>query len=375
VAEARVYLSRTLKAGTPLFEAYLRHLLETFISMGDSSHLENSRHPDIESTAEEMALLLQPLSLLISNNLSTQGVEDTEQFPALQRDAWYNTVVHGFSLQSSLGKKYLHDLGVLAFHSHALIAEERADKSESDIELNTVIRRGMNAENAAIQKKELAELLPQCSMDIRTLNYPELMFLKASHLVETLRALNGDCTKVLTYFVDPFFRNNALGRCMAAVALGAVDSYMIKTVTGRYEAFSAPYAAQQLSSVLESCCHRVHRVQEVAYLCAERIISHVPSALCHRTSIFALLDLLTIMWRSCLEADTDEYEWQSTYTLGTTRVQLGDNYDFRSYTLKNFHRHAQHWIMKAINLAPLDIKGLLQVSIVPGNYAGVVLPF
>ena len=334
------------------------------MSKGDASAARPSQKADFEIAAQEIAQLLRPLSLLVAGNVGVDGITDVESFSALQRDAWYNLAVHGFSTSSAIGKKHLEELKVLAKYTKPLIAEERANNLVSDVDLNTVLRRGMSADSASAVKHELCQLLPQCDADVKSLSYPELIFLKATHLVETLRASSGDCTKVLRYFVDRQLRGTPLGVCVAGVASVSVDLYLTNTLTGRKDLFSAPYVAQQLSSVFEDCCHRVESVQKVAYMCAERITTHVPSVLCQRTSLFTLLDLLTIMWASCLEAETDEYHWTPTHVSpsGATSVQLSDDFTFRRHTLKLFHRRARDWVGRAINLAPLDVKGFLQVG-------------
>jgi phosphatidylinositol 4-kinase len=74
------------------------------------------------------------------------------------------------------------------------------------------------------------------------------------------------------------------------------------------------------------------------------------------------LELLSIMWYSCLEGDTDEYSWNSTYTSkkSNIKVELSDDYDFRRKTLDSLYRHGKIWIKGVLDAAPLDIKGLLQ---------------
>lgn len=215
----------------------------------------------------------------------------------------------------------------------------------------------------------MCELLPQAEADIKSLSYPELMFVRAAYLVETLRASTGQCSKSLEYFVDPKLRHthlqhSSLGNCMEAVAVRAVDMYLSKTNPDSRPVFYTPEVAEQLALIFEACCHRVGEVQRVAYICADRIISKMPSVLCQRNSLFALLDLLTIMWASCLEAETDEYEWSSLHKAprGDTQVQLSDDYSFRRQTLRTFHLQAKTWVSRAINVAALDVKGLLQVS-------------
>ena len=57
---------------------------------------------EFEAATLQIALLLRPLALLAANNVATEGIADVESFPAMQRDAWYNIVVHGFSTNSLL---------------------------------------------------------------------------------------------------------------------------------------------------------------------------------------------------------------------------------------------------------------------------------
>jgi len=360
VLEARDYLSRTLKIDTPLYDAYLEHLLETLVAQGESHTSEHERLMDRTTSHREMTLLFRPLAVLLASNPSKRKATEAGNLPSLQRDAWYNIAVHGFSVNSIQGKPYAYDLQVLAENTYPLVVIDRADRLESDIELNTVLRRGKTSPGANEREKELAQLLSRSASDISALSYPELMFLRATHLLESLRARSGDCTKIFTYFVDPQLRHSAMGNCMNALAIECTDTYLSRGG----ETFSAPYIADQMSSVFEACCHRISAVQKAAYYCAERLISQAPSALCQKKAVFTLLDLLTIMWTSCLEAETDEYEWKSTYTApkATISLQLSDNYEFRRLTLRTFHSHARKWIMEAMNLAPLDIKGLLQVS-------------
>jgi phosphatidylinositol 4-kinase len=211
-------------------------------------------------------------------------------------------------------------------------------------------------------KKRLALLLPSKSSEIHKLSYRKVIFLQAAYLVETLRADSGDCTKALTYFLDPSMRKGEMSSTMESITAAVMDAYLRKTSTGTNPSFSAPYVAKQLALIFSGCCFRIERVQQAAMLCADRIIRDVPSALCQTSSLFALLELLTLMWSSCLEAETDEYEWRSSFTSarGKVSVQLSDDYSLRRRTLNNLYKKAKGWVKTVIDIAPLDVKGLLQ---------------
>lgn len=362
MVKARVHLSTCLGPDSPFFQIYLTHLLETVISKGDTHEGENSPEADIELAALEIAQLLKPLAALLSGCSDTIKDSWDDDMARLHREAWFNIVVHGITPGAGLGQQYTKELHILAMYSQPLISRDRAGQAESDIELNTILRRGMNGLHVAEQKKRLIALLPHCEGEIKALSYPKVIFLSAAYLVETLRADMSNCTNVLTYFLDPCFKNSEMGKCMASIADVVMDIYLHRTLGGRQADSSSPLVAKQLALVFTGCCHRILMVQQVSALCADRIISQMPSSLCQKSSLFALLELLSIMWTSCLEAEIDEYEWKSNFTSarGKVSVELSDDYEFRRRTLNAFYKRAKTWVTTVIAIAPLDVKGLLQ---------------
>lgn len=362
VERGRTHISEHLQRDSALFDIYWEHLLDSIISLGDAYSQGGAKESEMELAAQEIGQLLHPLAILMSSNdLASEPLVDDESY-SLLRDAWFNIVVHGFTTTTERGKKYLNDLRLIAIHSLPLVAEQRGEQVESDIELNTVLRRGNSSERESLQKKLLCELIPSKASDIKSLSYRKVIFLHAAYLVESLRAESGDCTEVLSYFLEPSMRKGEVRSAMDGVTTAVMDKYLRKTLGGTDPTFSAQYAADQLATIFCCCCHRIERVQQAAFTSADRLIRDVPSALCYRSSLFALLELLSLMWSSCLEAETDLYEPRSTFTseLGKVTVELSDDYEFRRWTLDILNRKAKVWVSAAINLAPLDVKGLLQ---------------
>ncbi|KAL6878598.1 phosphatidylinositol-4-kinase [Trichoderma novae-zelandiae] len=362
VRRARAHISARLRRDSPLFDIYWEHLLDSIISLGDAHASGQTKDSDVQLAALEIGELLHPLAVFMaSNDLASEPLANDDSY-VLLRDAWFNIVVHGFMTTTDRGKKHLDELRMIAVHSPALVASQRSEQVESDIELNTVLRRGHSNEREAMQKKLLSELVPSKAADIKSLSYRKVIFLQAAYLVESLRADAGDCTKALTYFLEPAMRKGDVSNTMEGIAAAVVDKYLKKTLAGIDPSFSSQYAATQLVSIFCHCCHRIERVQQAAFACADRILKDVPSALCHRTSLFALLELLSLLWTSCLEAETDIYTPRSIFTskLGDVTLELSDDYDFRRWTLAALNRKAKAWVTTAINLAPLDVKGLLQ---------------
>lgn len=360
--KGRVYLSSNLTKESSLYDVYLEYLLEDIISRGDVHQAQNTKEADVEVAAHEISQLLQPLAILMSKNDLATSENLSEEMLSLIRDAWFNIAVHGFSINTDRGKKYINELRIIAIHSRPLVTEQRGEQVESDIELNTVLRRGGTSNHEAAQKKRLTALIPSKASEVKGLSYRKVIFLQAAYLVETLRADSGDCTKALTYFLEPSMRRGEMSDAMDSINAAVMDTYLRKTLTGTNPTFSAPYVAKQLASIFSGCCYRIDRVQQAAMMCADRIIRDVPSALCQKASLFALLELLSLMWTSCLESETDEYEWKSSFTStrGQVTVDLSDDYGLRRRTLDNLYTKAKSWVTAVINIAPLDVKGLLQ---------------
>lgn len=367
VQNARTYLSVKLSPTSALYRAYLIYLLESIITKGDTTDLEHDRQKDLILSADEIKPFIRPLALLVAFDDGSRNVPPVHSFDrdvqSMFRDAWFNIAVHGISINSRVGQNYLPDLRALAEYSPPLISHERAGVLESDVELNAVLRRGMGPHQMAEQKRTLISELPGREAEIKRLSYPKAVFLNATLLIEHLRASSGDCTKIFNYFLDPAVNTSEMGICMKAVADKIISIYLNKTLWGRHENFSAQYLSKQLALIFAACCHRIERVQEVAFTCANKIIAEAPTALCERHSLFALLELLTVMWLSCLEGELDEFGWTSTFVSprGTVRVELSDNYEFRKATLHSFHSRARQWVTAVMDIAPLDVKGLLQV--------------
>ncbi|CAJ2501429.1 Uu.00g042820.m01.CDS01 [Anthostomella pinea] len=363
VTKARNHISANVKRGSPLFDIYLEYILEELISKGDVHQSHHMKESDVEFAAREIAQLLQPLSILMStHDFASELPGQDDDSHSLIRDAWFNIVVHGFTPSTDRGKKYINELRIMAIHSPPLVAEQRGEQIESDIELNTVLRRANTPDREAKQKKQLSTLIPSKASDVRGLSYRKVMFLQAAHLVEGLRADSGDCTKALSYFLEPSMRKEDVRSVMEGITTAVMERYMAKIFEAKLPIFSAHYAASQLAAILCSCCHRIQRVQQAAFICADKFIRDVPSALCQKSSLFALLELLSLMWLSCLEAETEMYEPRSVFTskLGNVTLELSDDYAFRKATLNNLYKRAKVWVSLVINLAPADVKGLLQ---------------
>ena len=361
LSRARLQFATSLARSPVLYEIFLHHLLESIVSKGDVHEGENTHEADVEIAAREIVLLIRPLVNGLNPKDHVNILNDHDNLKRLYREAWFNIVVHGITLHSALGQQYRQQLRLLSNTHIPLVAEDRADQYESDIDLNSVLQRGMNAPHTAEKKRYLTSLLPRCELDIRGLSYAKVTFLIATYMVETLRAECGDCTTMLHYFRDPSVEGNAMGHCMMTIAEEVLRIFM-KNLTGSAQINSAPLMADQLVKVFSGCCHSNTRVQQVAFRFADQIVGQRPASLCQKASMFALLELLSMMWTSCLESELDDYSWKSHHLSrrGNVSVELSDDFNLRRRSLDAFHLRARKWVIACIGVAPMDVKALLQ---------------
>ena len=361
IAKARSQLAVALAENATMNEVYFIYLLESIISKGDVHERDNTHEIDVQVAAREILLLLESLATLLKSPNTKVSLEGSEEIKRLFREAWFNIVVHGITLQSAQGQRHRQQLKAFAGNTNPLVSEERADQHESDIELNSVLRRGMNGPRTAEQKKHLTTLIPGCESEIRSLSYPQVIFLITTYTIESLRAVDSRCTTMLHYFRDPSVEGNAMQRCMLALSEDILTTF-IRSSIGPSQINSAPRIADQLVALFSGCCQSNVRVQQVAFRFADKIIGQRPASLCQKASLFALFELLSMMWTSCLESELDDYSWKSTHysAKGNVSVDLSDDFQMRRRTLDAFYQRARKWVMTCISVAAMDIKALIQ---------------
>lgn len=306
---------------------------------------------------------MSPLAILLAHNRSDVNFALRLGFTPLLRDFWLNCVLHGIYYSSDLAKKHAHSLKTIARYTPPLIDGVVEDQNfDASLDDRSLLKRHISPHAVVEHKRRLINLIPSEELHIRTLTYERTVFVEAAHFLECMRAEAGGCSKVLAYFVEPAFKTGGSASVMVAIAGKATDIYIARIYSGGYPEFSASRVADQLADVFVGCCHRLETVQNVATTMADRIVTVAPSALCRKLSLFALLELLTLLWASCLREETDEYATTSIFTSerGRVAIEMPDSYKFRQQTLKNFRAKAQSWVLKVGNLAGFDLKGLLQ---------------
>ncbi|CAK9437233.1 uncharacterized protein LODBEIA_P16110 [Lodderomyces beijingensis] len=361
LTEAKITLAKRLKPDNPLYTVYLHELLTAIISKGDVQQLEHHRsHNEISEIGDQIAIYLKPLAAILPDVHAGQEplkIQKTETIN-LFKNIWFNMVVHGYTITSKNTKMFKHELERIAYNSPPLASELSWDRTETSIELNTVLRRGSSNHNIKDHRTFLGDIFEVH----RTLSYPKLMFLSATVLIETLRVRSGDCSKIFLYFTDPSVKISGTDKYLGSIAFQIIKEYVALITTGANKQFAADHIAGQLTKILTMFTHAIPEMQDASIQCADLLINKVPSSLCHKKSLFALFDLLTLLFQSIADADVHEYEPTTTFRARCTgiRIELSDDYKWRCSTFNRFHEKSKHWVNLLLNKSNIDTKSLIQ---------------
>ncbi|ODQ82962.1 hypothetical protein BABINDRAFT_24540, partial [Babjeviella inositovora NRRL Y-12698] len=366
VVAARVDIARNIAPTNPLFWPYLREILTSIVARGDVQELEHHRsHVEISEVGRQIAYYLAPLAALLPD-VGAPPLEVTDlKTINLFKNAWFNMVVHGYT-ETSVAPATRTHLERIAYNSPPLASEASWEGNETSLELNTVLRRGSSNHNVKDQKQRLG--LFESKLSFHTISYPNLVFLSASLLLESLRVRSGSCSQTLVYFSDPSVENSDLGKYIKDLALSVVRKY-VNLVNGSSSRFTGERVAEQLTAMLVLCLHRLPAVQDAALQCCSYLIKCIPSALCHSQSLSTLLDILTVGFEAVVDSDTSQYDPRTEFTSKTAglRFQVPNSVAWRRDTLAVLQKHAREWVLLAMGCANHDMKNLLQNYVATGR--------
>lgn len=362
--DARVQLSHNISQDHPLFTVYLQEVLLSIVGRGDVQVLEHHRsHNEISEIGDQIAIFLKPLAELLPNVHADEKpleIKDTKTIN-LFRNIWFNMAVHGYPLGSKNVKLHSRDLERIAYNSPPLASELSWDRTETSLDLNTVLRRGSSNHNVKDHRTVLGEIFEVH----RTMSTPKLMFLSAALLVELLRVKSGDCSKILYYYSDPSIKTSGVDKYIGYMAFKVVKDYIHLINLGANKNFSSEHVSEQLTIMLALCCHRIEDLQDAAIQCCDLLINKIPSSLCHQKSLFGLFDLLSLLFDSVIDADENQYEPTIRYRAKRTGILLllSDSYKWRNDTFKRFNEKCRHWVKLVLIKSNVDVKSLIQLYI------------
>lgn len=356
-------------ANEELYHIYLNGLLVQIISKGDIDDLEHHRpNQSVTESAKEIMLFLKPLAHLLPPTDASPRIPTDKLTISRFQDAWFNLAVHGFAYNSPLYHKCLPELRRIAHSTPPLASEATWNRSETSIEMNTILRRGTSKTSEKIHKEVLKPIVPLKINEDRGIDSqvsrPGLMFLSSTLMVEMLRVETGDCSKILDYMSDPSVIIAKLHHSVALIAYYCC-TYYSNCLVKNNSSLTMSKLTSRLKKIFIACCHRNNDLQICAFKCADIVLTKIPSALCYHESTFALLDILALLFQSIIDADTNEYEPMTQFKSRVTDIDLllSDSYAWRQQTLDMFTARATKWVTTALTTCDGDMKTVLRAYV------------
>ncbi|GMK56681.1 hypothetical protein CspeluHIS016_0305210 [Cutaneotrichosporon spelunceum] len=384
VLAGQTRLARGLGSRLSAADGYLSELLTLFADKGtqiqmlsiSSTHgSDKDKYAELRAdsakrasdTKAQLSALLLPIAELLShskfrpdNNASTETVS---QF----RNMWLLCVAFNFSSrngESVLSEHEENALSVIATKTPALYQEQNTDFVGSDLEYNTILRKDFGHSINNRMRRTLTELLPSSrhASDIRNMSTPQVTLLIAINDLEEMRTMNLQPSVMLQYFT-----NTSVNKCAMLCPLTGISTRLtnvfLRQLSMRAVQHSMPQSvSEEVCKILVLCTHRMRPVREAALHMAKQVIETFSALMCDRNVVFTLLEILTLMRRSCEMQYTDEYspvhEFHSD-KLDLTLV-LTDDYAVRNDTTTQLYSVAQRWLTLAISRAPLEVQSTLQ---------------
>lgn len=147
---------------------------------------------------------------------------------------------------------------------------------------------------------------------------PQLTLLLAIHDLEEARTMRYRSSTVLQYYCNESLNSSSLITALDAIVQkvsikfqNIIDIQISSTFLRQLSRLTVthslpPMVADEVCKILIACTHRFRKVREAALTYARTIIETFPSFLCDRKVVFTLLEILTLMRRSCELQYTDE---------------------------------------------------------------------
>ncbi|TFK54620.1 hypothetical protein OE88DRAFT_1653021 [Heliocybe sulcata] len=369
VLAAQTRLAQGLHRRPELHEDYLVELLTLFADKGvaiQNTAISN-RDAKTDSMIEQLASLLLPIDALLSHADFKLQAEASAGLVALFRNMWFLCVLFQFT---SGNDKEHHAMDWLkptltriAIKTPILILEDARDSLTSDIEYNSVIRQEYAEMVISKHRTLLTKYITLRANEIRNLSPGQVIFLLTMHDMESMRSAAGLPSSLTSYFTNGGINTHpTLTICMESIAEKVIRGCVSDLNAQVIEQSLPDNLFEELQSLLTCSTHRVGKAREIAAKYLNRLITSFPSLMCDSSFVYAILDVLTLVQRSCENEYTDEfnpiYEFHSDRSNIT--LHITDNYQVRKDILAQLQRNANAWLQLALGRAPVELQSTLQ---------------
>ncbi|KZT27321.1 atypical/PIKK/PI4K protein kinase [Neolentinus lepideus HHB14362 ss-1] len=369
VLAAQTRLAQGLHRRPELHEDYLVELLSLFADKGVA--IQNiaisNRDLKTDDMIEQLASLLLPIDALLSHTDPKLRTDASPGLIALFRNMWFLCVLFQFTSGNDKEHPAMDwlkpALTRIAMKTPILILEDAHDSLTSDIEYNSVIRQEYAETIISKHRTLLTNYIALRTGEIRHLSPGQVIFLLAMHDMESMRSAAGLPSSLVSYFTNSGINGHpGLNVCMESIAEKVIRGCVNDLNTRVIEQSLPDKLSDELQNLLKCSTHRVAKAREVAAKYLNRLITSFPSLMCDSAFVYAILEMLTLVQRSCENEYTDEFN--PTYEFHSDRsnitLYITDNYQVRKEILAQLQRNANSWLQLALGRAPVELQSTLQ---------------
>ncbi|KAI0256980.1 atypical/PIKK/PI4K protein kinase [Lactifluus subvellereus] len=369
ILAAQTRLAQELHQRPEFYYIYLQELLTLFGDKGvaiQNASIQN-RYIKVDDLSEQLVSLLLPIDALLNHSDLNPRFGSSAELVALFRNMWFLCTLFQFTVadekDGSATEWRRPALSRIAAKTPALVLEEAHDLIVSDVEFNSSIRLEYAHNVLSNHRTLLNRYLPYHHAEIRSLSPGEVILLLTMRDVESMRAAVGLPSSLVPYFTNSSINSRTeLSACLVSMADKIITdaiqelSYQARTQSLPGELLS------ELQVLLTGSTHRVSKARAVASKYLHRLIMSFPPLMCDPPLVFSILEVLTLLRRSCEGEYVDEYN--PTYEFHSDRVeitlQLPDDYKIRDEILVNLQRNSSQWFELGLSRAPMELQSTLQ---------------
>lgn len=380
-----------LQEGTAVSQKmlYLAELLQLFAEKGKQLQAANSNHMSSEELSEmrlDLARLLPTIAELLCHEDLNPQLDPTLDLVSLFRNMWFLAVL--FDLASPhVAQRAARDaahsdatlfltvqsvfapiaslhiaLALVALKTPTLVPETANNYLETELEFNSVLKCDFSSAAVDGLRKALSHLIPSQSAAIRSFKLPQVIFLLTIYNVEIIRSSLGRPSMLLWYFVNEGLNKSSLVGSMDAIAEKVTRELVVDMRPQMAGHNVDPRITDEVQNLVLGTVHRVGKVRQVSGIVLDQLFGAYPTLLCDRHLVTLVLEVLTLLRRSCETQFTDQYApiYNFTSLRANVAFDLSDDYSQREEILSTFLLRARTYLQAALRLAPIEVKSILE---------------
>ncbi|GAA6012158.1 hypothetical protein JCM11491_001767 [Sporobolomyces phaffii] len=352
-----------------LGDDFLREVLTLFVHRGTTG-VEGGHRLSSERRSAALVGLLPIIASYLRLAAFSPSSMHSATLSALFRSFWYISLLSSlFSRhQTRTTKSSLESIAkrapplVVSGGTGGAAASGNGDVwVELEAQINGALKNSPGGMSIEAVRGDLAAAIPSQAGSARSVSSAQAVFLATALWLETLRAEAGVVSPIFEYFKIPSLAKEAgMGDCLKSIGEKVLLTYVSK-LSRLVPLHTVPVAqtTEALRGLLFQAADPSPVVRAMALDYLNELLSSFPSLVCGKEVVTTMLELLTVLRRSCLSEFLDEYT--PTYTFSTAHVSLTlpDDYPLRQRILRELHANVRTWLKAGMTRSPEGMKGLL----------------